>query len=158
MHGTPRGIRTEVSISADLLEAARRSEGAPGSWTDEERVRAIARYEQFLLLVAEDPGRPVAPTRDIDEIWHLHMLSPVAYHRDCQALMGQLLDHDGGFGKGEGELERLIEVFEDTERRWMARFGHPYRAQTEQDPTSCWHDCSGRCWHACSNVERVPAT
>lgn len=140
-------------ISTDLHESARRSEGVTSSWSEEERGRSIERYRKFLQLVAENPGRAVAPTRDIDEIWHLHMLSPVAYHRDCLAIFGRLLDHDGGFGKGEGELARLIEVFEDTEQRWQSRFGEPYRNDATEGATSCWHDCSGRCWHACSSIE-----
>jgi hypothetical protein len=132
-------------VTLDLHRAARRSESFPKDWSPERTAAAIARYERFLLLVAEDPTRPVAPTREIDRIWHLHMLDPVAYHRDCTRLFGTILGHDGGFGTEPDEAPVLAEVFEDTARRWEARFGEPYAAEA----THCWHDCSGRCWHAC---------
>lgn len=145
-----------ITISTDLLEAARRSDGEPGTWADARRKLALTRYLRFLELVAESPQRPIAPTREIDEMWHLHMLSPRAYFEDCQRLFGQLLDHDGGFGKGEDELPELLRVFDDTARRWQARFGEPYVVRPCHDAmTKCWHDCKGRCWHACSNKGEI---
>ncbi|MCB9763741.1 MAG: glycine-rich domain-containing protein-like [Alphaproteobacteria bacterium] len=148
-----------IILSVDLHNAARRSDGDPSTWSDDELTRAICRYHRFLELVAEDPNRPIAPTRDIDEVWHLHMLSPRAYFEDCQQLFGEILDHDGGFGKGEGELPQLLSTFEDTAARWQAKFGEPYVQQTKhEDMKNCWHDCQGRCWHACkSNVEVTQA-
>ena len=145
-----------ITVSVDLHEAARRSDGEVSSWTQQRLERAIHRYGQFLQLVADDPSQPVAPTRDIDAIWHLHMLAPRAYFADCMRMFGELLDHDGGFGKGEGELPRLLAVFDDPARRWEALFGEKY----VQDPsvegmTDCWHDCQGRCWHACSSKQSV---
>lgn len=144
-----------ITISTDLLEAARRSDRETGTWDDVRRELALTRYLRFLELVAEDPHRPIAPTRDIDEMWHLHMLAPRAYFEDCQRLFGEILDHDGGFGKGEGELPDLLRVFDDTARRWQERFGEPYVARPRQEAmTNCWHDCQGRCWHDCkSKVE-----
>ena len=98
----------------------------------------------------------LAPTRDIDFFWHLHMLSPVAYHRDCLRLFGRILDHDGGFGKGVGELPLLQQVFARTAEWWEQEYGEPYREDgrfmREVVMTDCWHDCSDRCWHACSNL------
>lgn len=141
-----------IRLSFDISEAARRSDGDTATWDSDQLARAVGRYLRFLELVAEDPNRPVAPTRDIDAIWHLHMLAPVAYYDDCQRLFGQILDHDGGFGKGEGELPRLISVFEDTARRWQEKYGEPYVLTAREDELEkCWHDCQGRCWHACSN-------
>jgi hypothetical protein len=94
---------------------------------------------------------PQAPTKDIDEMWHLHMLSPKAYHRDCMRLFGDILDHDGGFGKGEGEGPQLQSCFEQTARMWQEMYGEAYITCPAQEATKCWHDCVGRCWHACSS-------
>ena len=77
------------TISVDLLQAARRSESFPKDWTEEKTLRAIDRYRKFLHLVAQDPNRPVAPTREIDVIWHLHMLSP----RALRGLPAPIRDH-----------------------------------------------------------------
>ena len=140
---------TPPPCSVDLRDAARRSDSELAEWSDAQLARAIDRYQRFLLLTAKDIRRPVAPTRDIDMMWHLHMLSPKAYFADCMRLFGELLDHDGGFGKGEGELPRLVAVFEETAERWQDQYGEPY--VEDEAPTDCWHDCVGRCWHACAS-------
>lgn len=135
--------------SVDLVRAAHRSDDVPADWDDATIARALLRYRRFLALVACDPSRPIAPTRDIDVMWHLHMLSPRAYHADCQRLFGELLDHDGGFGKAPEEEPVLVACFEATARRYEDAFGEPYAERSEA--TNCWHDCQGRCWHACSS-------
>ena len=134
-------------FSVDLHEAARRSESEASEWVPERLDEAIQRYRKFFYLAGLGPG--VAPTRDIDMIWHLHMQAPVAYHRDCMTYIGHILDHDGGFGKTPDEAVILGEVFEQTAERWARVFGEPYVADRESG-TKCWHDCKDRCWHACS--------
>lgn len=142
-------------ISVDLIEAAKRSDTFPRDWSPERLHRALARYERFLLLVAANPGVAVSPTRDIDEMWHLHMLSPRAYYEDCSRLFGEVLDHDGGFGKEPVEVPLLQATFERTARLWEEQFGEPYLdalVETREGATvDCWHDCQSRCWHACSS-------
>lgn len=153
-------IRELPKLGVDLLRASHRSDDFPQEWTQAQRERSLERYLRWLALKQQHPTARLAPTRDIDLFWHLHMLSPVAYHRDCQRLFGRLLDHDGGFGKGEGELEQLGVVFTETTRLWERAYNEPYgedgRWASEVGPTKCWHDCSGRCWHACSS--KVDAT
>jgi len=148
-------VTTRPVISVDLLAASYRSDSFPADWSKEQRVRSLQRYEQWLKLKQANPRARMAPTRDIDEFWHLHMLSPVAYHRDCMQLIGRLIDHDGGFGKGEGELPQLKAVFLDTARLWERAYGTPYRDDgvfhDADEATNCWHDCADRCWHACNN-------
>lgn len=140
-------------ISIDLLDRARRSDSLPSDWSPEKVVRALRRYEQFLLLVAKHPGVPMAPTRDIDEMWHLHMLSPRAYYSDCVRLFGGVFDHDGGFGKEAAEVPLLQATFEATAELWQQEYGEPYVDEVARDAsTKCWHDCSGRCWHACASL------
>lgn len=139
-------------ISVDLLAAARRSDTFPQDWPEDKRRWALQRYEKFLRLAALHPGVPLAPTRDIDELWHLHMLSPRAYFEDCRRLLGRVLDHDGGFGKEPGEIPILQASFERTAALWLEAFGEAY-VETGDAPqtTKCWHDCQSRCWHACSS-------
>ncbi len=131
-----------------------RSSSFPQDWSREKRERELHRYRQFLALAACRPGLRCTPTRDIDELWHRHMLHPVAYHADCMRIFGRIFDHDGGFGTGPGELAILKTAFRRFAREWQAAFGEPYvERMPDDDPalTSCWHDCSDRCWHACSN-------
>lgn len=145
----------EIILSVDLLEAASRSDDVPKDWSREQHERSLARYLKWLRLKQLHPHARLAPTRDIDVMWHLHMLAPVAYNRDCRQLFGRTLDHNGGFGKGAGELPQLQEVFTHTALMWEEAYGEPYREDGQYmrdgDMTDCWHDCSGRCWHACAS-------
>jgi uncharacterized protein DUF1399 len=143
-----------AAISVDLLRAAGRSESFPKEWSEEKRRRALDRYGKFLRLAAKYPDTRLAPCRDIDEFWHLHMLHPVAYARDCDRLFGGLLDHDGGFGKAPEEEPVLIGVWTETARLFELEFGEQYREPdegVESGATNCWHDCQSRCWHECSS-------
>lgn len=114
------------AVSVDLLERARRTDGPLSSWTDEEIRASEIRYRRFLLLAAKYPDRVIVPARDIDEVWHLHMLSPVAYYEDCMRIAGQLLDHDGGFGRLDEEKAEWEQLFSDSASLWEKEFGEPY--------------------------------
>ena len=98
------------------------------------------------------PGQALAPTMQIDQIWHLRHDAPARYYEDCMRLFGQILDHDGGFGHDPAELPELKATFNRTAELWEKEFGEKY-VEREVDPnmTNCWHDCSGRCWHACKS-------
>ena len=136
------------TFTVDLHEAARRSESETREWVAEKLDESVERYRKFFALARS--GERIAPTRDIDMIWHLHMLAPVAYHHDCMSYLGRILDHDGGFGQTPEENVVLADVFADTSRRWEEVYSEPYVAETGS-ATSCWHDCQGRCWHACKS-------
>lgn len=145
------------SISVDLLAASWKSESFPQDWSEDQRQRSLKRYERWLQLKLRHPKARLAPTRDIDMFWHLHMLSPVAYYRDCMRMFGRILDHDGGFGTGPGELPQLQAVFTSTAYLWEAAYGEAYREDGRfmceaAEMTNCWHDCQDRCWHACAEL------
>jgi len=139
-------------ISVDLVDKAKRSEDMPEGWTDEDSKKHIARYEKFLKLIQKYPRQRFAPTRNIDKMWHLHMLAPLNYQQDCKELFGGTLDHDGGFGAIESEKAALGEVFEATAEMWKLEYGEIYADDPTLQMVDCWHDCEGRCWHACSSV------
>lgn len=143
-------------VSVDLLAASERSDSFPQDWGREKRETAFGRYVKWLQLKMRHPKVRLAPTRDIDEFWHLHMLSPVAYYRDCMRAFGYVLDHDGGFGKAPDELPLLQNVFTNTAILWETAYGEPYREDgllVEEAATKCWHDCQSRCWHACADIQ-----
>ena len=141
-------------VSVDLAAASYRSSAFPQDWSREKRELEARRYEMFLRLSAKHPGKRATPTREIDDLWHLHMLHPAAYYADCIRLFGRIFDHDGGFGTGPGELPLLKAAFRGFAARWEAEYGEPYVACMPSDDagaTNCWHDCANNCWHACSD-------
>ena len=134
-------------ISVDLVRAALRSEelaSVPRSELEED----VRDYERLLLLVKDHPDLPIAPTKRIDRMWHLHMLNPRAYHADCMRLLGDILDHDGGFGATDEEAPILQERFRVTAALWEARFGEPYVGSG----VACTRNCVSRCQRRCSSL------
>jgi hypothetical protein len=53
-------------------------------------------YKTFLFLTLKyrHLGRPLVPTREIDEFWHVHMLCSRKYHQDCNEIFGEYIHHD----------------------------------------------------------------
>ena len=143
-----------ASVTVDLRDRAERSENFPKEWSKEKLELSIERYKKFLYLASKYPLESIAPTSDIDEIWHLHMLSPVSYYNDCMKLMGKILDHDGGFGAKEEEIPELKATFMKTAKLWEEEFGIPYvddEQQLDGELKKCWHNCQSRCWNACKS-------
>jgi hypothetical protein len=142
-------------VSVDLRDRAERSENFPEEWSKEKIESSIERYEKFLRLASKYPLESIAPTSDIDEIWHLHMLSPVSYYNDCMKLMGKILDHDGGFGAKLEELPELESTFMKTSKLWEKEYGSSYvdvpKSQLDDGLKKCWHNCQSRCHNACKS-------
>jgi hypothetical protein len=119
-------IMNMPELSFDYVSAARTSRGALAHMT-EGQIRALAaRYQRFLALKARYAEHPIAPTEIIDEMWHLHMLHPRAYHRDCVAFFGFILDHSPGYGADEATRPALERTFHRTAELWERTYGEPY--------------------------------
>jgi len=119
-----------IEFSQDLLEAAKRSTGPLSKLDDKGRHYVLERYRKFLALAKQHPRKPLAPTADIDEMWHIHMLMPRAYAKDCTAYFGEILDHNGGFGREPRESQELSRVFDKTAALWTDAFGQEYLADS----------------------------
>lgn len=148
-------MNTKEVIGVDLVKAYQYSEYQEKSWSLKDVEKALERYKKFLILAAKNKNIPLAPTRDIDIMWHLHMLNPKVYHDDCMKLFGEIFDHDGGFGKEDGELPILKNTFNKTSELWLYEYGACYFTANETDAEgviNCWHDCQSRCWHACKTA------
>lgn len=61
-------------------------------WSVERSNHAIEGYRKFLYMtqISEDA---VAPTKDIDVVWHEHILHTNKYAIDCQKMFGRFLHH-----------------------------------------------------------------
>lgn len=135
-----------VELSVDLLQRAQRSEVFI-EWSQPAISQSVERYKKFLFLIKKYPDFAFAPSIDIDEIWHLHMLSPKAYYTDCMNLFGEILDHDGGFGALEDEKEELANYFNETSQKWHDEFGENYATLNVKNHgmTKCMKACRVAC-------------
>ena len=79
--------------SFDLTRAKRRlQDPVLGKGWSLDKVEAVEQhYRDFLLMVAT--GHTSVPTKDVDEMWHLHILDTEAYAMDCLAAFGRFIHH-----------------------------------------------------------------
>lgn len=62
------------------------------NWSLEKVENAISGYHQFLYLV-EKVGH-ISPSKEIDDIWHRHILHTKQYAEDCHEIFGRFIHHN----------------------------------------------------------------
>lgn len=77
-------------------------------WTQEQADEIERRYKRFLFLHVTIDDFPIVPTKDIDTMWHQHILDTMAYQEDCERIFEQFVHHFPYFGmRGEQGQESL---------------------------------------------------
>ena len=123
----------------------------PEDWDLSER-----EYRRFLALKIIHPDTALVPSKQVDAIWHAHILDTRAYREDCQAMFGRFMDHYPYFGvNGEEDYKMLQEAFSETIDLYEAQFGKypnksPLNASRCEDhschvPSSCACRSPGAC-------------
>lgn len=72
-------------------------------WSESIFEQAVVDYKRFLELKHLYPNEHVAPTKLIDDIWHMHILDTKKYHFDCDRIFGTYLHHTPGFSNDISE-------------------------------------------------------
>ncbi|MBP7075217.1 MAG: glycine-rich domain-containing protein-like [Rhabdochlamydiaceae bacterium] len=94
-------------------------------WPSENASEAVRRYKNFLLLLLKYPNEVLAPTPDIDEAWHNHILFTREYMRDCQAIFGNYLHHAPSRNSPE-EKKVMLEAQSRSSDLYIQEFNEPY--------------------------------
>ncbi len=85
---------------------------------------SVALYRCFLKLCVLHPGATIVPTRELDQVWHAHMLDTARYRADCDHVPGGFMDHFPYAGlRGEADRRAWREDFAQTRRLFRERFG-----------------------------------
>ncbi|KAH8708552.1 hypothetical protein GQ44DRAFT_690888 [Phaeosphaeriaceae sp. PMI808] len=90
--------------------------------------RLIVKYHRFVRLAAENPGKTVVPTLDIDLAWHTHQLTPKIYYRYTLSECKKFLNHDDKIPESN-----LHTSFQWTSQTYEKKYGQPY------SECSCWY-------------------
>jgi uncharacterized protein (TIGR04222 family) len=84
--------------------------------------RAVVEYLRFVFL-ARVAGRPVCPSEQIDQVWHLHLTHTRSYwDRLCGEVLGTPLHHDPSRG-GPDEAAKHWRMYADTLDAYREHFG-----------------------------------
>ena len=93
-------------------------------WTQEQADRAELWYKRFLFICLKYPEWEIVPTKEIDAIWHQHILDTRAYHDDCELALGFYLHHYPYFGiLGEEDLRNLKRALDNTIQLFQEELG-----------------------------------
>jgi len=92
-------------------------------WTFEQTNRAIRHYSMFLFLINLYPERKLVPTKEIDRVWHHHILDTMKYAEDCEMLFGRFIHHFPYFGKrGKADKKNVCTAFRETQKLFQQHF------------------------------------
>lgn len=96
--------------------------GRENGWTRDYAEAVIEEYRRFLYLAATS-GRPVTPSEDVDQAWHLH-LGYTRHYWDvlCAQILGRALHHEPTQG-GRDEAARYLAQYEATLCLYRQTFG-----------------------------------
>ena len=113
-----------------------------GGWNPQQTQQVMLKYRMFLLLVFLSPNMTIVPTREIDEVWHHHILDTNKYASDCQKLFGRLLHHFPYFGlRSDEDRQNLDIAFAQTKEFSREVFGTDVLANSDnessQEPAVC---------------------
>ena len=102
---------------------ATRSEDGYG-WTDAYADKMETAYKRYLILHARHPEMTLAPERDIDRFWHMHILDTRKYAADCDATFGRFVHHFPYLGlRGEEDAKALDAAFATMQQLYIEEFG-----------------------------------
>lgn len=110
---------------APIKFKATRSEDGYG-WSPAYADQMEIAYKRYLILHAKYPGLTLAPERDVDRFWHMHILDTRKYAADCDAAFGRFLHHFPYLGlRGEDDAKALDAAFETMQQLHLQEFGEP---------------------------------
>jgi hypothetical protein len=90
-----------------------------GLVNDQEEGQALAtEYRRYMTIVAEHPGQIFAPSDQVDEVWHAHLLFTADYAAFCDAVVGTFVHHRPATDRG-----LMQPCYHQTIHALHARFG-----------------------------------
>ncbi len=134
----------KLDLTMPLAKVMDTTEGY--GWSADVARRIECDYKRFLFLTVTSTT-PIVPTKNIDKLWHAHILDTQKYAHDCEVLFGAFLHHFPYFGlRGDRDRANLSAAFSTTSRAWRDTFGDELRTTTSG---LCTGACSGN--GGCSN-------
>jgi hypothetical protein len=121
-----------LDLTPIKFKATRSEDGDGYGWSPRYADQMELAYKRYLILHAKYPEMTLAPERDIDRFWHMHILDTRKYAADCEATFGHFLHHFPYLGlRGEGDEQALQDAFEAMQRLYAQEFGEPMVVQRD---------------------------
>ncbi|KAF2674381.1 hypothetical protein BT63DRAFT_419675 [Microthyrium microscopicum] len=77
---------------------------------------AVERYEAFFQMMANNPQQMLAPTLEVDLVWHTHQLSPSVYRAYSREVAGRFINHNDDINEqtASSSFGEATNVYEET--------------------------------------------
>jgi hypothetical protein len=84
----------------------------------------IVKYRNFLKLCVMYPEQSIVPSKEVDPVWHTHILDTAKYLQDCDDIFGFVLHHFPYLGlRGDEDIASWHQSFEETCALYEQHFG-----------------------------------
>jgi len=95
-------------------------------WKSDKVMAIESLYKEWLILhKVYSPDLAMAPSKELDEYWHYHILDTKKYMEDCNMVFGYYLHHYPYFGLTAKETPADLEQgFSLTQKLFQKHFGH----------------------------------
>ncbi len=125
-------------------------------WSREHAEYLAREYKRFLTLLVKYPDDTIAPTNEVDEFWHMHILDTRKYAEDCQNIFGYFLHHFPYFGMRSEEDAKDLERAGNTWHDLYAReFGDEQEgAHQIKKPAYCYAGLKAAYCYAAVKADR----
>lgn len=103
-------------------------------WSYEYTLRVIEEYKRFMFLGCVS-DKPVTPSDEIDQVWHLHMIYTRQYWDEfCDGVLGKKFHHGPTKG-GKSESVKYMDLYKDTISSYKKFFQQEPPPDIWKDPT-----------------------
>jgi hypothetical protein len=108
-------------------------------WPREYAEYLATEYKKFLTLLVKYPDETIAPTNEVDEFWHLHILDTRKYAADCESVFGYFIHHFPYFGmRSEEDAQDLETAGNKWSELYAREFGQSAKAGGKGEPAYCY--------------------
>ena len=148
----------ELFTNLELSEVVDRVADENPTWDTERLTTAVDQYKRWMYLCAIKPpglslGMGGSPgSKDVDEVWHAHLMFTRKYEKDCMVLCGKFLHHQpatkgnpGEKGSFRNTMDLYESTFKDRHPTWFGTDDVVRLAPDDCVSVSCQSDCQSDC-------------
>lgn len=138
LQATANGLDLNVSRLDFKRLKHKNTESSEAEMSAEEWDAAELEYRRFLTLKCIYPSVVLVPSKQVDAVWHAHILDTRAYRDDCHLVFGRFIDHYPYFGiYGKDDYLELKNAFAHTVALYEKHFGAYPSGGNEGQATRC---------------------
>lgn len=108
-------------------------------WSAARVNKAVEEYRRFMYLIVNDSvGSKSVPSKEVDEVWHAHILHTALYAKHCRIIGDHFIHHQPS-NLGTKEVNEDRQLYIETLQKYKSAFG--IDPSPDVWPLICIHEC-----------------